>query len=112
MPHLLLTAQDTSGHVHLIIGSNSLASARCAKSLEVGALPKIIAPAEAEIHHALKKRVEEGEVEWIEKDFEEKDVRRWGRKEVDSVVDAVFVTIGRKNVLSTMHVSEAVIANL
>lgn len=100
MPDLLLTAQDTSGHVHLVIGSNSLASARCAKSLEVGALPKVVAPAEAEIHYALQKRIEGGEVEWIKKDFEDKDLRWLGRKEVDNVVDAVFVTIGGKNMLS------------
>lgn len=112
MPDLLLTAQDTSGHVHLVIGSNSLASARCAKSLEVGALPKVVAPAEAEIHYALQKRIEGGEVEWIKKDFEDKDVRWWGRKEVDNVVDAVFVTIGGKNMLSITHVSDAVIADL
>lgn len=112
MPDLLLTAQDTSGHVHLIIGSNSLASARCAKSVEVGALPKVVAPAEAEIHYALQQRIEDGKVEWIKKDFEEGDLKRWGRKEVDNVVDAVFVTLRGKNVLSISHVSDPVIANL
>lgn len=112
MPDLMLTAQDASGHVHLIIGSNSLASARCAKSLEVGALPKVVAPVEAEIHYALRNRIEEGKVEWTKKGFEEEDLQRWGRKEVDNVVDAVFVTIGGKNVLSIMHISESVIVNL
>lgn len=112
MSDLLLTAQDTSGHVHLIIGSNSLASARCAKSLEVGALPKLVAPAEAEIHYTLQKRIEEGNLEWIKKDFEEEDLKRWGRKEVDNVVDAVFVTIGGKNGLSITHISDAMKANL
>lgn len=112
MPDLLLTAQDTSGHIHLIIGSNSLASARCAKSLEVGALPKVVASAEAEIHYALQKRIEEGQVEWIKKAFEEEDLKMWGRKEVDTVVDAVFVTVGGKNVLSTTHIFDATIVNL
>ncbi|MCJ1467904.1 hypothetical protein MMC07_006529 [Pseudocyphellaria aurata] len=102
MPDLLLTAQDTSGHVHLIVGSNSLASARCVKSLEVGARPKIVAPPEAEIHYALQKRIEEGTVEWIKKEFEEENLKTLGRKEVDNVVDAVFVTIGGENVLSIL----------
>lgn len=112
MPDLLLTAQDVSGHVHLIIGSNSLASARCAKSLEVGALPKVVAPVEAEIHYALRDRIEEGTVEWIKKEFVEEDLQRWGRMEVDNVVDAVFVTIGWKNMLSITHISDSVIVNL
>lgn len=112
MPDLMLTAQDASGHVHLIIGSNSLAGARCAKSLEVGALPKVVVPAEAEIHYALRNRIEEGKVEWIKKEFEEEDLQRWGRKEVDNVVDAVFVTTGGKNVLSMIHISDPVIVNL
>ena len=40
----LLTSFDCSGQVHLIVGSNPLARARCAKSLEVGAKVKFIAP--------------------------------------------------------------------
>ena len=90
----LLIAQDSSRHVHLIVGSNSIASTRCTKSIEVGARPKIIAPAEANLHHVLRKRVEDGEVEWIQRSFEEEDLRKLGRDEVDNVVDAVFVTIG------------------
>jgi uroporphyrin-III C-methyltransferase len=96
----MLTAQDSAGHIHLIVGSNPLASARCAKSIEVGAKPKIIAPADAEIHYVLMKRVENGEVEWIKKTFEAEDVERLGRDEVGNVVDAVFVTLGGKSPLS------------
>lgn len=90
----LLIAQDSSKHVHLIVGSNSIASTRCTKSIEVGARPKIIAPADANLHHVLRKRIEDGEVEWIQRSFEEEDLRKLGRDEVDNVVDAVFVTIG------------------
>lgn len=90
----LLIAQDSSKHVHLIVGSNSIASTRCTKSIEVGARPKIIAPANANLHHVLRKRIEDGEVEWIQRSFEEEDLRKLGRDEVDNVVDAVFVTIG------------------
>lgn len=111
MPDLLLTAQDSSGHVHLIFGSNSLASARCAKSLEVGAIPKIMAPKQAEVHYALMRRIEEGEVEWIKKDFEAADLKRYGRDEVDNVVDAVFVATGGDTVLGMQYVSGIPIAS-
>ena len=96
----LLTSQDSLGHVHLIVGSNPLASARCAKSLEVGAHPKIIAPPNAEIHYVLAKRIEDGEVEWIKKDYKEEDLKRLGREDADNVVDAVFMTHGAKAPLS------------
>ena len=100
MPAPLLTAHDASGHVHLIIGSNPLASARCAKSIEAGAKPKIVAPADAEVHYALLKRIEDGEVEWIKKGFEDEHLTTLGREEVDNVVDAVFVTLGGKKASS------------
>lgn len=88
----LLTAIDSTCHVHLIIGSNSLAGARCTRSLEVGAKPVLIAPGSAELHHALQKRIDSGEVKWLAKSFEDEDVFQHGREDVDGVVDAVFVT--------------------
>ncbi len=97
MAPALLIAQDCAGFVHLIVGSNPLASARCAKSIEVGAKPKLIAPSDADVHYVLAKRIEAGEVEWIQKIFEDDDLTTLGRKEVDSVVDAVFVTLGGKS---------------
>ena len=111
MPDLLLTAQDSSGHIHLIVGANSLASARCAKSLGVGAIPKLIAPINTIVHYALLKRIEEGEVEWIRKDFEAADLRKYGRDEVDNVADAVFVTIGGDTALGMQCVSRIRIAS-
>ncbi|KAL9125347.1 MAG: hypothetical protein Q9217_005439 [Psora testacea] len=101
----LLTALGSEGHVHLIIGSNPLASARCARSIAVGAKPVIVAPTNAEIHYVLAKRIEDNEVGWIKKDFEDTDVTSLGRAEVDHVVDAVFVTSGGKSALST-HISQ------
>ena len=98
----MLTAQDSAGHVHLIIGSNPLASARCAKSLEFGAKPKIVAPADAEIHYILMKRIEIGEVEWIKRRFQDEDLSTLGRDKVENVVDAVFVTLGSKAPTSKM----------
>ena len=96
----LLTALDSAGHVHLVVGSNPLASARCSKSIEVGAKPKVIAPTDADFHYVLAKRIEEGEVEWIKKSFEDADLSTLGRDEVDNVVDAVFVTANGKNASS------------
>jgi uroporphyrin-III C-methyltransferase len=98
-PISLLTAVDSTSHVHLIVGSNPLAAARCAKSLEVGAKPRLIAPETADLHYALQKRIDSGEVEWLKKAFEDEDVLRLGRDEVNGVVDAVFVTSGPRDPL-------------
>lgn len=97
----LLTAVDSTLHIHLIIGSNPLAGARCARSLEVGAKPILIAPETAHLHYALARRVEEQSVEWRKKEFDERDLTSLGRAEVDGVVDAVFVTSGGKTARST-----------
>lgn len=97
----LLTAIDSINHVHLIIGSNPLAGARCARSLEVGAVPKLIAPEDAIVHYGLTKRIEEGKVEWRKGPFKDEDLTTLGREEVGSVVDAVFVTLGRGDARST-----------
>ena len=105
MAPALLSALDCEGQVHLIIGSNPLASARCAKSVEVGAKPKLLAPSDAEIHYVLAKRIEEGHVEWVQKKFEDADLTSFGRDEVDNVVDAVFVTANGKSTTST-HISQ------
>ena len=97
----LLTATNCDGHVHLIVGSNPLAGARCSKCTEVGATPKLLAPAEANLHYGLTKRIEEGQVEWLKRDFRDDDLTSLGREEVDYVVDAVFVTLGGHHPLST-----------
>ena len=100
MTPALLTAHDATDHVHLIVGSNPLASARCSKSLEVGAKPIVIAPYGTPVHYALQKRVDDGLVRFIEKEVEDADLQRLGRDEVDKVVDAVFVTLGNGHPLS------------
>lgn len=103
MAPALLTAVDCSRHVHLVIGTNPLAGARCSKSLEVGASVKLIAPETANLHYGLLKRIEEGEVQWIKKEFEDTDLTALGREEVENVVDTVFVTLGGKHPLSQFH---------
>lgn len=112
MPPPLLIAHDATGHVHLVVGSNPLASARCTKSIEVGAKPKIVASADAEVHYALMKRIEDGEVEWIKKGFEDEMLTSLGRDEVDNVVDAVFVTLGGKKPSSSCITVEFVFRKL
>lgn len=101
MSPALLTAVDSTSHVHLIVGSNPLAGTRCNKSIEVGAIPILIAPENATIHYGLAKRIEEGAVQWLKKEFEESDLTSLGREEVANVVDAVFVTSGGKSAAST-----------
>ncbi|KAH7381688.1 tetrapyrrole methylase [Pyrenochaeta sp. MPI-SDFR-AT-0127] len=101
MAPALLTAVDATSHIHLIIGSNPLAGARCTRSVEVGAKPVLIAPEDSTLHYGLVKRIEAGEVKWIKRSFEEDDLTTLGRPEVDGVVDAVFVTAGGKHGSST-----------
>lgn len=97
MAPALLTAVDATSHIHLIIGSNPLAGARCSRSIEVGAKPILLAPEEATLHYGLVKRIEAGEVQWLKRSFEEGDLTILGRPEVDGVVDAVFITAGGKH---------------
>ena len=93
----LLTAQDCAGHVHLIIGSGPLAASRCARSLQVGACPMVIAPSTSEPHYTLARLIEEGKASWVQRDFQEDDLTTFGREEVGHVVDTVFVTSGPRS---------------
>lgn len=96
-PPALLTALDATDSVHLVIGAGPLAAARCAKSLEVGANPILIAPSDAELHYTLSQKIEKKLVGRIARSFEENDLTTLGRDEVDNIVDAVFVTVGSKS---------------
>ncbi|KAL6712623.1 uroporphyrin-III C-methyltransferase [Coniothyrium glycines] len=101
MAPALLTAVDATSHVHLIIGANPLAGARCTRSIEVGAKPILLAPEDADLHYGLVKRIETGEIQWLQRSFQEEDLTSLGRPEVDGVVDAVFITSGGKQGSST-----------
>lgn len=90
----LLTAVDATSHVHLIIGTNPLANARCTKSIDVGARAIVIAPEFTDIHYALQQRIDNKEVQWLKKSFTESDLTGLGREEIGGYVDAVFVTSG------------------
>ncbi|KAI2782096.1 uroporphyrin-III C-methyltransferase [Daldinia loculata] len=100
----LLTATDARSHVHLIVGSNPLAAARCGQSLSAGASPILIAPETAELYYALQKRVDDGEVKWVKNKFQDEHLFTLGREEIGRVVDAVFVTSGPRDPLSA-HIS-------
>ncbi|KAK2808213.1 hypothetical protein FQN50_004954 [Emmonsiellopsis sp. PD_5] len=103
-PAPLLAALDTKAQVHLIVGANPLAAARCAKCLDVGAIPIIIAPKGVDMHPTLSQKIEDGRVRWIAREFQNGDLKMLGREEVGNVVDAVFVTVGANNPLSA-HIS-------
>lgn len=96
-PTSLLAALNCRDNIHLVIGTNPLAATRCGQSLNAGARPILIAPEGAELHYALQKRIDEGLVQWHKKPFEDADLLRLGREEVDGVVDAVFVTSGPRD---------------
>jgi uroporphyrin-III C-methyltransferase len=105
MTAALLTATYADNHVYLIIGSNALAGARCAKSIEVGAKPKLIAADGSGLHYGLTKKIDDGAVEWLKRDFQDNDLTTLGRADVDYVVDTVFVTLGGHHPLSTLQTS-------
>lgn len=91
----LLTATDCRGHVHLIIGSNSLAGKRCEQSLATGAKPILVAPdapSSAPLHYGLANLIEAHAITWLRQTFTPELLTSLGREDVDCVVDAVFVT--------------------
>lgn len=98
----LLAALNCRDTIHLIIGTNPLAASRCGQSLSAGATPILIAPDTAELHYGLAKRIESGEVAWHKKAFEDNDLFTLGREELGHVVDAVFVTSGPRDPMSTI----------
>ncbi|WEW57553.1 uroporphyrin-III C-methyltransferase [Emydomyces testavorans] len=102
-PQVLLTALNVESQVHLIIGSNSLAAARCSKCLEAGAIPIIVAPPNGDTSFFAQK-IQDGEVRWIQRQFDDSDLSTLGREEVDRYVDAVFVTAGGVSPLNS-HIS-------
>lgn len=99
-PVPMLTSWHVESHVHLIIGANPLAASRCAKSLEAGAKPLLIAPEATDLHYTLSEHISQGKIQWIRRDFVDDDLSTLGREEVDRVVDAVFVTLGASHPLS------------
>ncbi|KAL4942226.1 hypothetical protein BDV06DRAFT_192759 [Aspergillus oleicola] len=93
----LLASLNVDSQVHLIIGSNPLAAARCTRSLQAGAKPVIIAPESESLQYTLAAHIEDGSAQWVRRDFQDEDLTSLGREEVDHVVDMVFITFGGSN---------------
>ncbi|KAK1955798.1 uroporphyrin-III C-methyltransferase [Colletotrichum sublineola] len=100
----LLAALNCKGSIHLVVGTNPLAAARCTQSLAAGATAILLAPDTPDLHYGLQKRLDAGELTWHKKAFEDTDLFTLGRDEVDNVVDAVFVTSGPRDPLAA-HIS-------
>lgn len=96
----LMTAWNVESQIHLIVGANPLAAARCSKSLDAGAQPIIVAPDTADMHFTLAEHIANGSAKWMRRDFQDDDLTNLGREEVDRVVDTVFVTLGGGHPLS------------
>ncbi|OAA60688.1 Uroporphyrin-III C-methyltransferase [Cordyceps fumosorosea ARSEF 2679] len=96
--NVLLAGLCCRDNVHLVVGTNPLAAARCAQSLAAGARPILVAPATAaeDMHYNLQAKIDDGSVKWERKPLEDADLFRLGRDEVDNVVDAVFITTGNR----------------
>ncbi|EZF34478.1 uroporphyrinogen-III C-methyltransferase [Trichophyton mentagrophytes] len=100
----LLAAIDSNSHIHLIIGSNPLAAARITKSINSGATPILISPPGNKLPSTISERIEAGQVQWIQREFQDSDLLTLGREEVECVVDAVFITLDKTYPL-THHIS-------
>ncbi|EGE08891.1 siroheme synthase [Trichophyton equinum CBS 127.97] len=96
----LLAAIDSNSHIHLIIGSNPLAAARITKSINSGATPILISPPGNKLPSTISERIEAGQVQWIQREFQDSDLLTLGREEVECVVDAVFITLDKTYSLS------------
>ncbi|KAK1244617.1 hypothetical protein MKX07_003416 [Trichoderma sp. CBMAI-0711] len=88
----MLAGLNCTDNIHLVVGTNPLAAARCAQSLAAGAHPIVVAPQTAELHYGLQRRIDDGSVKWVREAFADEHLFRLGRQEVGGVVDAVFVT--------------------
>ncbi|PTB64649.1 uroporphyrinogen methylase [Trichoderma citrinoviride] len=90
----MLAGLNCTDNIHLVVGTNPLAAARCAQSLAAGAHPVVVAPQTAELHYGLQRRIDDGSVKWVREAFADEHLFTLGREEVGGVVDAVFVTAG------------------
>ncbi|RDW86191.1 putative siroheme synthase [Aspergillus mulundensis] len=101
----LLASINADSQVHLIVGANPLAAARCTKSVQAGAKPVVVSPQSESLQYTLATHVENGTADWLRRKFKDDDLTTLGREEVDHVVDMVFVTLGGNHPLSS-HISK------
>ena len=94
MPFQLLISVDCTEHIHLIVGDNGAAAKRVNRSLEAGANCVLISPIDFEgLHYDLKAFIQKERIKHVQRDFQDDDLKLFGRPEVDGVVDMVFVTL-------------------
>lgn len=94
MPVPLLTSVDCTHQIHLIIGDNGIAAKRGTRSLEAGATCILLSPNDLDdLHFDLKSLIEKGGIQHVQREFQEQDLKTFGRMEVDGIVDMVFVTL-------------------
>ncbi|KAL5049873.1 hypothetical protein BDW71DRAFT_138245 [Aspergillus fruticulosus] len=101
----LLASINAESQVHLIVGANPLAAARCAKSVQAGANPVVVSPDSENLQYTLAAHIGNGTADWVRREFKDADLTTLGREEVDHVVDMVFVTLGGNHPLSS-HISK------
>ncbi|KAH0491661.1 hypothetical protein TgHK011_003082 [Trichoderma gracile] len=101
----MLAGLNCTDNIHLVVGTNPLAAARCVQSLAAGAHPIVVAPETAELHYGLQRRIDDGSVKWVREAFADEHLFRLGREEVGGVVDAVFVTAGGSREELGPHIS-------
>ncbi|KAL7807001.1 uroporphyrinogen methylase [Trichoderma aethiopicum] len=101
----MLAGLNCTDNIHLVVGTNPLAAARCAQSLAAGAHPVVVAPETAELHYGLQRRIDDGSVKWVREAFADEHLFRLGRQEVGGVVDAVFVTTSASREELGPHIS-------
>lgn len=102
----LLASLNCQTERHVVVGGNSNISAlRINSILSCGAIPILIQKGEiSDFPVSTQEHIASGAVEWINGDFEAVHLTSLGRKEVDGVVDRVFVTL----ILSQVELKTAI----
>ena len=94
MPVPLLTSADCTDQVHILIGDNAIAAKRATRIFEIGAVCILLSPKNlGDLHFDLKNLIETGRIKHVQREFQEGDLKTFGRIEVDYIVDMVFVTL-------------------
>lgn len=93
----LLASLACKDEVHLVVGGNSnIAALRVNSILACGAHPVLIQDVQADqFPVSLQEHITERKVTWVQQNFELEHLTTLGRKDVDSVVDKVFVALLR-----------------
>ncbi|TQS33848.1 hypothetical protein Golomagni_05793 [Golovinomyces magnicellulatus] len=102
----MLTGINCTGHIHLVVGTDSVATVRCESSIAAGAIPVLVADGTSPLHPGLQRQIKAGFIEWERKPLDIDDLQTLGREEVAHVVDAVFIT-SEQNRLQVQHIFES-----